>query len=151
MTEETMPAARAKTPWHLWVVGGVSALWNSIGVFDYVMTKMQGGAYLASAGMTEAQVAHLMAYPLWVNVAWPVGVWGSLIGSILLLLRSRYAFPAFVVSLVGFVASLVYNYGLSNGGELYGQTALFTNIAIGVILVILILYSRAMAKRGVLR
>lgn len=151
MTEETVPAVRAKTPWHLWVVGGVSTLWNVFGVYDYICTKMQGEAYLRSMGMTDAQVAHFASYPLWMNVAWPVGVWGSLIGSVLLLLRSRYAFHAFVVSLIGFAASLVYNYGMTNGGELYGQSVLIMNVVIGAVLVALILYARAMAKRGVLR
>lgn len=151
MTEETMPAARAGTPWHLWVVGVLSTLWNGFGVFDFVSTKTQGEAYLRAGGFTDAQIAYYMAYPLWMNVAWAVGVWGSLIGSLLLLLRSRYAFHAFVLSAIGFATSVVYTYGLTNGGELAGQIALIMNCIIAVIILALIFYSRAMAKRGVLR
>ncbi|MCC7268785.1 MAG: hypothetical protein IT546_15805 [Caulobacteraceae bacterium] len=151
MTEETLPAARAKTPWHLWVVGVVSALWNGFGVYDYLCTKMQGEAYLSGMGMTEAQIAHYAAYPFWMNAAWAIGVWGSLIGSLLLLARSKFAFHAFVLSAIGFAASLVYNYAITNGGELYGQTATIMNTVIAAIILALIFYSRGMAKRGVLR
>lgn len=151
MTEDTVSAVRAKTPWHLWVVGVVSTLWNAFGVYDYVCTKTQGAAYLRSMGMSEPLIAHYATYPLWMNIAWPVGVWGSLIGSLLLLLRSKYAFHAFVLSAIGFAASLVYTYGMTAAGELLGQTVLIMNVVIGLIILVLIYYARAMTKRGVLR
>ena len=151
MTEETMPAPRAKAPWHLWAVGVVSALWNGFGVYDYVCTKLQGAAYLRSMGMSEPLIAHYESYPLWMNIAWPVGVWGSLIGSLLLLVRSKYAVHAFLLSAVGFAGSLAYTYGMTQAGALLGQTVLIMNLVIGAVIVALIFYSRAMAKRGVLR
>lgn len=151
MTEETLPASRAKTPWGLWAVGVVSALWNGFGVYDYVCTKLQGAAYLRSMGMSEPLIGHYASYPLWMNIAWPVGVWGSLVGSLLLLLRSRYAFHAFALSAVGFAASLAYTYGMTDAGQLLGQTVLIMNAVIGAVILALIFYSRAMAKRGVLR
>lgn len=150
MTEET-PPMRAKTPWHLWVVGVVSTLWNGFGVYDFIRTNTQGEAYLRAGGFTDAQIAYFQAFPPWVTIAWAAGVFGSLIGSLLLLLRSRYAFHAFVVSAIGFVASVIYTYALSNGGELVGQIALVMNCIIAVVILALIFYSRAMAKRGVLR
>ena len=151
MSDQIVPAPRAKAPWHLWVIGVVSALWNGFGAYDYVCTKLQGAAYLRSMGMSEPLIAHYASYPLWMNIVWPVGVWGSLIGSLLLLLRSKYAFHAFVLSAVGFGASLAYTYGMTQAGELLGQTVLIMNVVIGVVILALIFYSRAMAKRGVLR
>src|SRR3546814_7159427 len=35
-----------KTPWHLWVVGVLSLLWNAVGAFDYTMTKLNDADYL---------------------------------------------------------------------------------------------------------
>lgn len=151
MTDAAERAARARTPWHLWVVGVVSALWNAFGVYDYLCTQFQGETYLRNMGMTDAQIAHYVAYPVWMDIAWPMGVFGSLIGSILLLLRSRCAFHAFVISLIGFALNLIYNYGLTNGGAINGQVALIMSAVIGVIIVALTLYARAMGKRGVLR
>ena len=47
-----MNDAKLKAPWHLWVVGIIAVLFNSIGAFDYVMTMTQGASYLTSMGMT---------------------------------------------------------------------------------------------------
>ena len=54
----TMTGTAIKTPWHLWLVGVVAVLFNGIGVFDYVMSMTRGASYMASAGMTPAQIAH---------------------------------------------------------------------------------------------
>ena len=35
-----------KTPWHLWVFGVVSLLWNFGGAYDYVMVRTGNQAYL---------------------------------------------------------------------------------------------------------
>ena len=29
-----------KAPWHLWVVGVVTLLWNAVGIFSYMMTHL---------------------------------------------------------------------------------------------------------------
>ncbi|HYD44057.1 MAG TPA: hypothetical protein VEA79_02195, partial [Phenylobacterium sp.] len=58
---------------------------------------------------------------------------------------------AFVLSAIGFVVNVVYTYVLSDGGKIVGQIPLIMNGVIAVIILALIFYSRAMAKRGVLR
>jgi hypothetical protein len=50
--EIAMTDAPMKAPWHLWLIGVIAALFNSIGVFDFVMSLAQGAKYQASAGMT---------------------------------------------------------------------------------------------------
>jgi hypothetical protein len=35
-----------RTPVHLWIVGILSLLWNAMGCFDYVMTRMRNTDYL---------------------------------------------------------------------------------------------------------
>ena len=52
MTDETpVPPAAAgpSAPWHLWVVGIVSLLWNAFGAYDFIMTNTQGEAYMRVA------------------------------------------------------------------------------------------------------
>jgi hypothetical protein len=51
--------------------------------------------------MTDAQIAFMARYPSWMHAVWALGVWGSVLGSILLLLRSKWAFHAFAVSIAG--------------------------------------------------
>jgi hypothetical protein len=55
---------------------------------------------------------YLEKMPLYAKVGWALGVWAALLGSILLLMRSRYALYAFTVSIVGMV--------LSFGGQYLG-------------------------------
>jgi hypothetical protein len=140
-----------KTPWHLWLVGVVAVLFNAIGVFDFVMNIVQGSSYMASAGMTPAQIAHYEEMPAWMMVVWAVGVWGAILGSVLILLRRKLAVPVFAASLAAFLISLVYTYVLTNGGEIMGQAMAITSAVITALLVFFMWYSWLMTKRGVLR
>lgn len=140
-----------KTPVHLWIVGVVSLLWNAVGAFDYTMTKMQNPEYLAA--FTPEQQAWFASFPLWANIGWALGVWGSVLGSLLLLARSRHAVSAFVVSLVGLAISCIYQFGLHYGDlmRLFGTFPMIFTAIIWVILIALYLYARKQAAAGVLR
>jgi len=34
-------------PWHLWLVGIMGLLWDSMGAFDYLMTQTQNESYMS--------------------------------------------------------------------------------------------------------
>ncbi len=145
-----MTDALVKTPWHVWLVGTIAVLFNSIGVFDFVMSMAQGTAYQASAGMTPDQITHYQQMPSWMTAVWAVGVFGAFLASLLLLLRRKQAAPVFILSLAAFVVSLFYTYVLTNGGAVMGTQMAIASAVIGL-LVFFGWYSRAMALRGVLR
>ncbi|WP_342070307.1 hypothetical protein [Yoonia algicola] len=141
-----------KTPIHLWIVGIVSLLWNAGGAIDYVMTRTNAPEYMAA--QPPERLAMLQDAPMWFGVTWALGVWFSVIGSLMLLMRSRFAGAAFALSLVGLIGSSVYTYGVADGGSMVaaaGAGAIAFTIAIPVILVLLWIYARAMTRRGVLR
>ena len=151
-----------KTPWHLWAVGAVSLLWNAYGGYDYTMSMTQGAAYLASAGMTPDQIAYYEAMPVWMTAIWAVGVWGGVLGSLLLLLRNKLAFPVFAVSFGAFLFSLLYTYGLSDGGKVMGfmmqdgvkvasSVVMIRNVVIAAGCAFFTWYAWTMSKKGVLR
>ena len=146
-----MTTMTRRTPWHLWLVGVIAVLFNAIGVFDYVMSMSQGAAYMARAGMTPAQIAHYQEMPGWMTVIWTVGVWGAMLGSVLLLLRKGLAVPVFAVSLAAFLVSLLYTYVLTDGGEIMGAQMAIASAVITVLLLFFLWYSWLMTKRGVLR
>lgn len=143
-------AERVSTPWHLWVVGVVAVLWNGFGCFDYTMTQTQGDAYLTSMKMTEAQMTYFHAMPAWTHGVWAIGVWGGLLGGLLLLLRRKWATPVFVVSFLGWLAGAVYSFGMSDGMEAMGSMWPM-QIVIGAACVFFIWYAWTMGKKGVLR
>ena len=140
-----------KTPWHLWVVGGLSLLWNLFPVVDFSLTNMQNEFWLSQ--YNEAQRAFFLSTPAWANIGWAVGGFGSFIGSLLLLLRSRHAPTAFLASAAGL--AVVSYYQLVQNGErlkqLLGDIPLYTTITVWVILLALIVYARSMKAKGVLR
>jgi hypothetical protein len=146
MTERTI-----NTPWHLWLVGVVAVLFNSIGVFDFVMSMSQGDTYMAGAGMTPEQIAHYQQMPPWMTVDWAVGVFGALLGSVLILLRHRLAWPVLAVSLAAFLLSLAYTYALTDGGKIMGPQMAITSAVIAGLLAFFVWYAWWMTRRGVLR
>ena len=148
---DTTARLTTSTPWHLWVVGILAVLWSGFGGYDYFMTNTDGDAYMAGMGMTEAQIAWMNAMPAWMNAPWALGVWGAVLGSVLLLLRMKWAFHAFVVSLLGLLVSLVYTYGMSDGAAVMGATGMAMNAVILAAALFFVWYSRMMTGKGVLR
>ena len=106
----------------------------------------------ASPGQTAIGLAVALAG--FVVMLWGIATWGSLLGSGALLARRKLAAKLFLVSTICMVLTHAYNYGIADGLKVMGQGATGVLIFTGVIWLIaflLLFYSRAMAKRGVLR
>ena len=148
-------ATHARTPLHLWIVGALALLWNGFGAYDYVMTRMRNTDYLAGMMPTvdpNAMLAWVDAFPAWASAGWALGVWGGLAGSILLLMRNRWAVLAFAVSLIGALLGL--GYQILAAPPLAGAEGAMNTIMPYVIIIVALavfLYARAMKAKGVLR
>ena len=131
------------------MIGIVALAWNSFGAFDYTMTQMRNQEYLKM--YNAEQMAYIEGFPAWAVAGWAVGVWGGVVGSVLLLLRKKLAAPVYLASLAGAVVSHFYSMVLSNGLEMAGGGAMVIfPIVIVLVALGLWLYARAMAKKGVL-
>ena len=151
-----MDAIARKTPLHVWIVGALSLLWNSFGAYDYTQTHLGSLAYIQSMmgdiGVPPEQVlAYFQGYPAWATALWACGVWGALLGSALLLLRSRFAFDAFAVSLAGLAGSTVYQLAAGVPEWLAGATNTGVHIAIWSAAIFLLIYALSLRRKGVLR
>ena len=139
----------AATPKHLWVIGVVTVLWNSMGAMDFVMTQTRNESYMAA--FTPEQLEFFYGFPTSVIAAWAIAVWGGLIGSILLLLRRGEAVWVFLASFIAMLITTIHNYGLSNGMEVIGDTfSLVFSAVIFVVALALFFYARSMKQQGVL-
>ena len=148
MSEAPAPN-RPRTPWHLWVVGIVSLLWNAMGAFDYLMTETRNEAYMSQ--FTPAQLEYFYGFPMWVVSAWAIAVWGGVLGSVLLLLRRGLAVNVFLGSFLAMLLTTFHNYVLSPGLEVMGGPGpIIFSLVIAIVALLLILYARAMRKRGLL-
>ena len=138
-----------KTPIHFWIIAIISLLWNLIGAMDYVMSQTKNEEYLKA--FTPEQLEFFSSFPSWVTASWAIAVWSAVIGSILLLFKTKFATQAFLVSFFAMVITSVHNYGLSNGFEIMGDTfSLVFTAVIFLVALALYLYARAMQKRDVI-
>ena len=145
-------AQSVSAPTHLWVVGVLSLLWNAFGAADYTMTELRSLAWFEMMGLGAEELAWTHTFPVWAVAAWAVGVWGSVLGSILLLLRSRHAATAFLLSLLGAAASFAYQFTAEGKpASLESGAAVAVPVVIMILLVAQWYYARRQASAGVLR
>ena len=148
MNEMKTGEARPKTPVHLWIVGVVSLLWNCMGAFDYLATKLELESYMSQ--FSPEQLEYFYSFPSWMTAFWAFGVWGALAGSIGLLLRKKWAFYAFAVSVGGLFVTSIYNFVITNGADIMGQTGVIFTVFIWIVALFLLWYSWTQSKKGVL-
>jgi hypothetical protein len=138
-------------PKHLWIVGILSLLWNAYGAYEYLMTNLDPAAYIAGAGYGPEVATWFESFPTWSVAAWAIGVWASVAGAILLLLRSRLAATAFLLSFVGAAVSFGYQLTSDRPAEVAGGMAVIMPVVILVAIVLQWYYARRQAAAGVLR
>ena len=133
----------------LWLVGVLSLAWNAMGALDYTMSQTHNKTWLAAA--TTEQRAYIDAFPAWMVAFWALGVWGAVVGSVLVLARSRHAVTAFSISLTGLAVTTAYQWliapprGVRSASEIGFMAALWV-VAIG-----LLYFAKDMRSKGGLR
>ena len=136
MTTET----KVKPPVWFWIVSILALLWNLAGAMAYI-----GQAYMSDevlAAMSEAERNLYETQPAWVTGAFAIAVWGGTLACILLLIRKKWAKTLFIISLIGVLAQMTYNFFLSNTFEVYGASAMAMPIMIVIISIALIWFSK---------
>lgn len=135
-------ANEGKLPASFWVIAIVGLLWNCIGAYMYIMAKLNPALVLAQAA--PAMQDYVATMPLWAHIGWSLGIWGSFLGSVLMVIRSRHAVIAFLVSLLGAIASYA-------AQALAGVFEPALSIFILAVIAFLWWYSRRCLEQGLLR
>lgn len=141
--------AASRPPVHFWIIAVLALLWNAVGAFDYLATQLQLESYMA--GFSDEQLAYFNNFPKWAVACWAIAVWSAVFGALALLIRQRWAFHLFVISLIAMLITSFYNFVLSDGAEIMGAFGVIFSAVIVAIGIFLVFYARAMARRGVLR
>lgn len=105
---ESVSRARNSLPWHYWPMTFAGLLWNAWGCWLFWLTVTRDPETMAA--QRPAFIDWIDSFPPWVTVAWLAGVSASLLGSVAMVGRSRWAIPAFAVSLGGALASYLYQF-----------------------------------------
>lgn len=141
----------AKPPPSFWVIAVMSLIWSAFGAFDYTMTRLRDTEYLSAAGNPQVILGWIDGFPLWAQAAWGLGVWGSVAGSVLMLLLSRHAVPAFALSLVGALLSSGYQFTHAVPPELDTSAGKVMPVLIILIVAFLLRFTHVEARKGTLR
>lgn len=134
--------AAAKAPPSYWAVTAIGLLWNLFGGYLYMLSKLAPEA--AMQGATPAMRDYVATMPLWAHLGWSVGIWGSVLGSVLMLARSRHAVTAFMASLVGALISFA-------AQGMAGVLPVGLSAMIAAVIVFLWWFCRNEAAKGTLR
>ena len=138
-----------KPPVWFWVVSVIALLWNLIGVMNYLNQAFNQQAILES--MNQAQREAFESTPAWVTAAFAIAVFSAALASIGLLVRKKWAKPLFVISLVAAIAQFVHTIVLSNAAEIFGPSTYGLAIAVLLIGIYLVFFSKKGIEKGWLK
>ena len=99
----------AKPHWSFWLLGAITLLWNVMGAINFIV---QFNTEIVAA-YRESERVIIADRPVWATAAFALAVFGGALGSLLLLLKKRFAYPVFIVSLLGVIVSMIH--ALSSG------------------------------------
>lgn len=133
-------------PRSFWIISSVALVWNLIGVARYVMQLRLTEEMLAA--LPEAERALYMNIPTWATSAFAVAVVAGAIGCVLLLVRSVWAVPAFLISLLGVLVQMYHAFAVANAIDVLGPASALVPTLIVGIGVGLIWYARSAKEKG---
>ena len=145
-----MDNTQPKAPWWFWTVAIIYLLWSFMGCGMYLVEHMMSdAAYGEAFGQDLLGVRGFT--PMWATSGYAVGVWGGLVGVILLLLRKKLCLPFFYASLIGAIIGFLPSifderFKAVMGGGDYGFM-----IFIWIECIFIIWFARLMAATTILR
>jgi hypothetical protein len=145
MSEETSQ----KIPTWFWVVAGIALLWNLMGVMAYIGQVLMPPEALSD--LPAEQRDYMLNTPAWATGAFAFAVWGGAIGSILLLLRRKFAMIVFIVSLAGILVQMYYNFFVGGALDVYGPGGMIMPVMVLLFGVFLIWLTSFADKKGWMR
>ncbi len=126
----------------------LGAAWNVFGIVQFAKSLVHSRESLMAGGLTSAQADVILSLPPWMTIAFAVGVFGGLAGSLLLGWRRAAARPVLALSLAA--------YGLLFAGDAaYGVFAALPHqfailgLVVAIAAVLLVIAERA-GRRGAL-
>ena len=128
------------------VFAWLMVLWNGIGVAAFFSQIMMTPQMIAQ--LPEAQQAVYRDIPVWSYSAYALAVFGGLIGSILLALGKKLAFPVLVISLAGVVVQQYYNFVVIDAISIMGWGIVVMPVIVTAIALLLVLISQRGVRAG---
>jgi len=138
-------SSSTKLPIWFWVIAIAALLWNLIGVSMYL-----GQAYITTEMMAALPENVQEAYinrPAWATAAFAIAVFSGLFGSILLLIKKKWAVPVYLMSLIAVLVQQIYNFFVQDFIPMAGS-AIVTPLLVVIIAGLLYWYSKGARERA---
>ncbi len=129
-----------------WIISIIALIWNLMGVFAYLAQVNMSDEIIAA--LPEAERALYDNVPAWVTGAFAIAVFGGALGCILLLLRKKLATSVLIISLIGIIAQMIYNFGISKAAEVYGPGGMVMPAMVVLIGAFLVWYAKQATAKG---
>ena len=144
-----MSIETAQVPKSYWIVSSLALVWNLVGFAAYVMQVTMTKEALME--LPDAERALYENVPVWATSAFAIAVTAGTIGCILLLLRSTWAVPAFLLSIAAVFVQMYHAFVIANAVEVVGPSSAIGPALVVAVGVALIWYSRSVKEKGWLR
>ena len=138
-----------KTPIWFWIISGIALLWNIMGLIAFYSQVTMSEETLAA--MDPADQAMYENIPVWVMAAFATAVIAGTIGALGLLLRKKWAYPVFLVSLLGVIIQQIHIFFLSGIMKNAEVGTVIMPAMILLIAILLLFYSKRMIRQGWLK
>ncbi len=132
------------------IIGSVLFLLSLVGAYDYLMTLIHNLAYFKYLGYSEKQIEYFTNYPVPLVILWTLGVWGTVIGSVLLLFGSRWAILSLGVAFFGQLILNVYTFSTRNRWEVLGPKLGTQDFLIFLVTLMILIYAMYLHRNGIL-
>tara|TARA_Y100000589_G_scaffold271041_1_gene263522 strand:- start:4722 stop:5144 length:423 start_codon:yes stop_codon:yes gene_type:complete len=124
----------------------IMVVWNAMGVLAFVSQLLMTPEMIAQ--LPEAQQETYKNIPTWSMVAYALAVFGGLLGSLMLALGKKLAFPLLVVSLAGVLVQQFYNFVIIDSIALLGPSVVILPAVVVIISILLVVVSQRGVKAG---
>ena len=141
-----MEANVERPPKSFWIIGAAALAWNLVGVVVYL-----GQVTMSPETLEALPPEQQMLYrdvPAWATGAYGLAVTAGTVGSVLLLLRSGWAVPAFLVSLGAVLVQMYHAFVIADLMTVMGPRSVILPALIIAIGVGLIGYARRAKESG---
>jgi len=129
-----------------WIVAVLALIWNGMGVMAYLAQVYMTDADLKI--LPEGEQALYADVPSWVTAAFAIAVFAGVLGSLMLLIKKKWAIPVFILSLITAIVTQAHHLFMTDAPEVYGSMVYFMPAMVIIIAVFLVMYSRKAASKG---
>lgn len=96
----------SKPPIWFWIVSVIALIWNSMGVHGYISQAYKTDAFTKT--YTTEQIEAITNLPSWYTALFAIAVFTGVLGSLLLLLKKKFAALLLLVSFLAATIQMVY-------------------------------------------